>query len=405
MVDWLPPSVILFISIGSAIPAIRMALRLKKYVRDYPYTVHGDVQWPDVVVIVPCKGQHNELPHLLDNLRPMMEQDYPDYRVIFSVFDENDLALPILNQLCQEYEHATVVVAESGAGRSQKLTNQLRALQDVCDRDEVFIFMDSDARPAGDVLKQLVVPLKDKSVGVTTGYRWYTPSKEHGGFGSWLRAAWNAGGLSIIVHPKYSYAWGGAMAIRREVFDKCEIGAFWSVAGTDDLSMSGAVKSAGYRAVLAPGCVVQSVEDMGLVQSIEWTSRQTVICRVYNPVMWRDLFLGETITLASIVGMCMVFVSGVLSGKPLWVSGGALAIGVHVCTRLAYQRSILGVVEGLSRGLVTVRDRRRLMGFSLLVTPLIVYNSVRSWVNRRITWRGIRYHLKGPRDVEILSSS
>ena len=51
---------------------------------------------PPVSIIAPCKGIDEGLK---ENLTALIEQDYPDYEVIFVVDDENDPALGVINQL------------------------------------------------------------------------------------------------------------------------------------------------------------------------------------------------------------------------------------------------------------------------------------------------------------------
>ena len=166
--------------------------------------------------------------------------------------------------------------------------------------------------------------------------------------------------------------------------------------------MSGAVKDAGYLAVFVPQCLIQSVEDMTIYQTIEWTSRQTVICRVYNPVMWGDLFAAEAGTLTAIISMLGLGLAGFIRADSVWVIGSMAALLLMTAGRLVYLGAIVTVVRHISPDLVTARSRACLMIFSLLSTPLIVYNSTRSWFNRKINWRGVRYHLRGPREVEVI---
>jgi cellulose synthase/poly-beta-1,6-N-acetylglucosamine synthase-like glycosyltransferase len=67
------------------------------------------------------------------------------------------------------------IVAGPAVDRGQKVHN-LSVVTSAIDRaSEVLVFVDSDARPAGDWLKSLVAPLQDETLGATTGYRWFVP--------------------------------------------------------------------------------------------------------------------------------------------------------------------------------------------------------------------------------------
>ena len=50
---------------------------------------------PFVTVIAPCRGLDTGLE---DNLRALLEQDYPDYEIIFVVDDKNDAAVPVIEE-------------------------------------------------------------------------------------------------------------------------------------------------------------------------------------------------------------------------------------------------------------------------------------------------------------------
>lgn len=401
MMNWLIASGLCGLAASCVIPPLRVVRKLKHFVAAHQvYKIQSGSQ-PRTVIILPCKGQADELRDLEDNLQAMLTQDYQDYRMIFAVGDPDDIALPILNKLADQHPNTKVVIAEHRPGQSQKISNQLRALDELDDDDEVIVFMDSDARPDPNHLANLIAPLADPTIGTTTGFRWYTPVQ--GGFGSWLRAAWNLGGMPFLIEPKYNYAWGGAMAIRREVFDACGIAQYWSTALSDDLGLSLLVKKAGYRIHLAPQCLVHSPEDLTLLQTIEWTSRQTLVCRIYNPMMWRDLFIGELITSVTLMTAAVTALHGIQSATPLWTTVGAAAILLIASGRSLYQAQIIQIARRLSPQLVNQSATWPLILLAPLVNPLMLYNSFKSWLSRKMTWRGITYYLKGPQDIQVIT--
>ena len=400
MTQWpIATCIVIFAAICFALP-LRWALKARKYALRFRPTLPAK-DWPPVLVVLPCRGQANEMAELEDNLRTVLAQDYPAFRVVFAVTDPQDVAMPVLRKLCQQFAHARVVVAEAASGRSDKISNQLRAIQEAQASDEVLAFLDSDARPAPTLLRKLVGPLRDPQVGTTTGFRWYTPSAGSG-FGSWLRSAWNAGGLPFLVEPRHNYAWGGAMAIRRDVFEKCKVGQYWAKALSDDLGLSLVVKRAGYRITLVPDCLVRSPEDLSLRQTIEWSTRQTVVCRVYNPVMWRDILLGELATMGCLIAAMLVAWIGMTKEQWLWAFSGISAFGGVVVGWMLYQMMIVNIVRRLAPELASKQARQRLILLAPLVHPLILYNSLRSLFNRRIEWRGVHYHLRGPQDIVVI---
>ena len=387
-------------AVSCVIPPLRLAARLKRYIHANKTPPIAQLVLPRTLIIVPIKGIAEEMHNLEDNLKAVLEQHLPDYRVIFAVGDSADMALPILRKLESEYTYSSVVIAQHGIGQSQKISNQLRALEEITDKDEVLVFCDCDARPDMTHFAKLIAPLVDPSIGATTGFRWYIPTAK--GLGTWLRAAWNLGGMPFLIDRKYNYAWGGAMAIRRNVFEKCEITRYWSSALSDDLGLSLVVKQAGYQIHFVPECLVPSPENLTLLQTIEWTTRQTLVCRVYNPIMWRDLFLGEFVTSATILIGFTSIIYGILTDDLPMLIAGLLAGMVCILGRSVYQLIILRTAQSINPKIATHSRNFILILLAPLVNPLMLYNSVRSWMSRRMDWRGIRYVLRGPLDISVI---
>src|SRR5262249_54393007 len=152
--------------------------------------------------------------------------------LLFAVATEDDPARDALGQILASARargssvKSSLTVAGIHSGRAQKLTNQLAALSQMSARTEVIVFVDSDSRPDRGFIRRLVTPLPEPTVGATTGYRWYHPTDTQ--LGSVLRSTWNAGALPLLVDVKRNFAWGGAMAIRREIFERADIASAWA---------------------------------------------------------------------------------------------------------------------------------------------------------------------------------
>lgn len=402
--DWLSAGLLLAAT-GCALQPAMIARRFHRHVRRWAHQPRTNTLQPEdapsVAVILPVRGIASEMPELESNLAPVLGQDYPRYQVIFAVGEETDPAMPVLQKLCAAYPHARTVVAGTSDRRSQKICNQLRALEAAGRAPEVLVFLDSDARPAPWVLRRLVAALDEPGVGAATGYRWYTPAPT-AGWASWLRAAWNGAGIPLMCEPRYSYAWGGAMAIRRDVFEACGVAEYWSLALSDDLGLSHVVRQAGYTIRQVPDCAVRSPEDLSLGQVMEWTRRQTLICRVYHPVMWRDLLLGELLThglqLAALIAMALALAWG------QWSAGlvAGVAVLVIAAGQMAFQTASVRTVRIVAPELIAPGAIWRMACLAPMVNLLTLWVSLSSACSRRMTWRGITYDLAGPRDIRIV---
>jgi cellulose synthase/poly-beta-1,6-N-acetylglucosamine synthase-like glycosyltransferase len=111
------------------------------------------------LVIIPVKGISDTL-ELLGST--VLNQDYPHYRVLFTLESETDPAAPVLRRLIQEHPQGTsaeLVFAGLTTHCGQKVFNQLAAMELVKHNDELIVFADADIRCGKDWLTKLLTPL------------------------------------------------------------------------------------------------------------------------------------------------------------------------------------------------------------------------------------------------------
>src|SRR5579883_1000148 len=164
--------------------------------------------WPPATLIVPVKGADEGL---RENLAALADLDYPDYELLIAVRRARDIPPGVLPA------RAKIILApDDDPETGEKVQNLWAAVRCARKVSEVFAFADSDGRVSRDWLKALVRPLAGETVGASTGYRWYTP--EPPDFWSLLRSVWNAPIAGAFGPGDNRFAWGGAMAIRKETF-------------------------------------------------------------------------------------------------------------------------------------------------------------------------------------------
>ncbi len=291
-------------------------------------------------------------------------------------------------------------MAGLATGRSQKLNNQLCAWRHVRDGTQALVFVDSDVRAHPQFLRALVAPLGEEGVGASTGFRWYVP--ETGGFGSYLRATWNGGGLPLLAQERFAYAWGGAMAVLRSTYERAGVAQRWESALTDDFPLTRAVRALGLSVRLVPECVLCSHEDSTLAQTLEWTNRQTLICRVYDPPLWRAIFAMHAMhTVALFTGLAVVIAKALRPDLPLSIWPGVAVLGVipiEMAGGALLWRTVRRLLPGVGGWGVALKH--------IVLVPaailLIFYNSIHSLMTRDLCWRGVRYRLHSPTRTEVL---
>ncbi|HZS08998.1 MAG TPA: glycosyltransferase [Blastocatellia bacterium] len=381
-----------FILFAQSLLALAAALRFARYALRAPAARHR--YQPKAVVIVPCKGLD---PGFEENIGALFAQDYRDYEIIFVTESEADPAYAVLNKLIkQSRRSAWLVVAGEAENCGQKIHN-LRAALETLDavnrRAEVLAFADSDARPTAQWLAELVAPLADESVGATSGFRWYLPADEkRAGFWSLLLSVWNASVLTLFGE-KSAFAWGGAMAIRRENFERLDIRRQWAGAVSDDYVLTEAIKAAGQHVRFVPACLVATPASMSLREMLEFTTRQLTITRVYAPRIWRLTLLTHVLYNLTVWGSLLFLIATGLNGRPdtalIRLLVGILCLGaISAALRLAVAARLLE------------EDRQRItrkwwthVFLGPLVSLVYLYNVSASVLTRRIVWRGVGYEM------------
>ena len=354
-------------------------------------------------LILPCKGLD---PGFEDNVRALLEQDYPELELVFVVATQDDPAFDPLQRLLASaaVDHprtrTALLVAGISNKRAQKLTNQLAAVQHVSQRCDVLVFVDSDIRPDPGFVGRLVGPLSEPAVGASTGFRWYHPPRPT--FGSMLRSTWNAGALPFLVDSRRNFAWGGAMAIRRDVFERARVADAWDNALSDDFTFTLCVRKLGLEVRFVPSCIAVSHEKSSMAQTVEFTNRQSVISRVYFPPLWWSTAVGHAassaLLLYGLLGLSLWLVTG--ESSYLWAAYCLVLWPMQLANAAWLFSSVRELLPQLAPQLDALRWRYVMM--APIASLLTLVNSFHSIWTRRVTWRGIEYELRSPVETVII---
>lgn len=253
---------------------------------------------PFASIIVPCRGVDQNLE---ENLAALFRQNYPRYEIVFVVDDEQDLSVPIIEKVRKYFHHrgtearrfSKIVFAGKAVDSSQKVHNLRRAVVEISEESQIFVFVDSDARPDERWLKNLIAPLNDEAIGAATGYRWFV--QKRGGLATHFRSVWNASIASALgANTKSNFCWGGSLAVRRETFEKIEMREKWRGVLSDDFAVTRAMKEANLQIYFVPQCLTASIEDCAFHEMLEFTTRQMKITRVYAAHLWKASFIGSS---------------------------------------------------------------------------------------------------------------
>ncbi len=337
---------------------------------------------PPASVIVPLKGPDEGL---RENLAALAALDYPDYELIVCAHSAGDIPPVMLPA------HVKVVLVESDDPETgEKVQNLTAAVRAARKHSRILAFADSDGRPTPRWLRALAAPLAEEGVGATTGFRWFTPVPP--GFWSLMRGVWDAVSTGVLGPGDSPFAWGGGMAIRKDLFYEARVPEYWKGAVSDDGELARAVHDAGLRIAYAPGALTPCFDGATAGGFFSWARRQLTIIRIYRPGLWWKALAAH-----------FFYCGGMAASVIASVRGSRLA-------ELALIAQISpGMLKGLNRAVLAKAALpeqeawfRRHTWVHAFWTPLATWiwlaTLVASACGNSIRWRGKRYELKRPVD-------
>jgi cellulose synthase/poly-beta-1,6-N-acetylglucosamine synthase-like glycosyltransferase len=333
---------------------------------------------PPATVIVPVKGYDEGL---RENLEALATLDYPDYELIVTAHSAGDIPPGVLPSRVR-------VVLANGAdsAASEKIQNLLAAVRASRKRTQVLAFADSDGRVTKGWLRALVAPLAEPGVGASTGYRWFLPDPPD--FWSLLRSVWDAVAAGTLGAGDNRFVWGGATAIRKELFFDARVPEFWEDALTDDLTLSRAVHAADLSIAYAPGALTPCLEHTTGPVFFPWIRRQMALTRLYAPRLWWTALIAHIFYCGGMAASVIASIRGNRFAE--WALIAQLSPGMlKGLNRATLAKAALPEYEAWFKRHSWVHAI-----WVPLATWVWLIALVSSGLARTIEWRGRRYALK-----------
>lgn len=278
---------------------------------------------PAVTVLKPLKGTDADL---YQNLVTLCQQRYPTMQVICGVADPDDSAIAVVQRIQREFPDLDIELVVDGRiyGHNYKVSNLHNMYQRA--KHDVIVLADSDVRVGPEYLANVVQPLGNPSVGVSTCiYRGVV-----------------SGGLpnvveSLVVNADFApmvllanalertqYAFGATIAIRRGVLE--EIGGFLPIAShlADDYEIGYRVAARGYtveinREVVDTMLGIESWRQL-YAHQVRWARTN----RFSRPVG----YFGSIVTHGTSWALLCMIASGF---SPLACAGSAALLVLRLC--------------------------------------------------------------------------
>ena len=377
--------------------SLGQGLRMRGHVRRAMRLAFGAFL-PPVVVILPVRGMD---PGFDDNVRAILRQTYPKYRLVVVADDPVDSAADQVRAIARETSRVPVSVVVADPGALPGKVNAVRSgLLHLTPTDEVVVFADSDIRPAEDWLRQLVQPLADSTVGVATGFRWYVPPRPT--FWSLVRTEWNAVSANVLFDPRRAFAWGGSCAVRRDHLPVLRLEDRWREVLSDDLVLSQAVRDAGLKIAYAPAALVPTFEGATRAICLEWCVRQMMMATLYLPIVRRYAAASFAVFDGSVIlGLASLSLTSALG--PSYLVPAILFLApllVAVVKAFVRRRALFSAAPSVATAWKVPPWR---VAFAALAVPWVMaWGLVRTRRPTSVRWRGHVYDVRDPQRIRLL---
>jgi cellulose synthase/poly-beta-1,6-N-acetylglucosamine synthase-like glycosyltransferase len=389
--------------VGMALMQAIFALAfVRLFYRPPPQRV-DDADLPKASILLSLRGAD---PHLANGLRRLMDQDYPDYELRIVVDGESDPAWQVVKEAVADTGFQNVHVSplrERQATCSLKCSALVQLAKELEDSTEVVVMADADLVSHDDWMRELISPLTEPGVGATFGNRWFWPRDAW--WGSLVRYLWNV--AAVVPMWVFSIPWGGTFAMRWQTLRDTGLVEKWSKAMVEDAPIRSELEKQGLRLRFVPQLMMVNREDCDLPFSLDFIKRQLTWTKTYHP-RWAPVVIHAFST-------AFVMFAGILLVPIAWTAGDLQATIWAASGLVIYMACMIELLGLLERGVRHVIRRRdeKLHHFSfvarlkmLVAIPLTqaihLIAVLLAMFRRRVAWRGVTYHVRGPWDVEMV---
>jgi ceramide glucosyltransferase len=334
--------------------------------------------WPKAACLKPLCGYD---PELIFNLKSFLEQDYPDYEVVFGIKNKEDRVYKTACSLSEENVSLNVrtVTGENGQGANRKVRNLRNIETYLSPSVEIMVLSDSDIRVTQEYLKHVIAPLRnDPSIGAVTCIYRVENTKTLADTMEALsvESAFVPGVLvaSTFFHLHLKYAFGASIALKRADFVKA--GGFPAIDNylADDYKIGNIMYKSGKALVLSTYVVTMIAANQNVLNTLLRLVRWNITIRQSQPVGY--FFF-------------------IITYSTLWALSAFAAIGPGLMGWIVLSTGLIIRIVSASIVAVSIGSKKGIL--RALLTPLSDILLLFLWffglISNNVTWRGIKYRL------------
>ncbi|MFM5998595.1 MAG: glycosyltransferase [Dolichospermum sp.] len=373
------------------------------YLRSYKPQLLPDEKLPKTAVILCLRGADPFLHHCL---RSLLQQNYPQYDLKLIIDSQEDPAFKIARETINELGATNVQISILRAinyNCSLKCSCLIQAISDLDNAYPIIAFIDADIVAHPNWLRELVTPLIDDKVGLTTGNCWYIPTGNY--WGSLVRYC---GNVSTVVQMfLFQIPWGGTLAIKTELLHRINILDKWGQVLTDDILLHKLIKQEKLQIKFIPSLLMLNREESSLINLLESLKRLIISSKLYHPG-WLAI-ISEAYSSILIPNLVIIIIFYLLIQSQwyavflLFSSYISYTIGLLLLV-LLMELGIHQILHNQSEKIPKISPIILLKMFITIpltqwVYGLIIISSL--WTSS-ISWRGITYRIQGSENIRLI---
>ncbi len=286
----------------------------RRFLPATPPSIPGNFS-PPLSLLKPLYGADRELEA---NLESFCRQDYPHYEILFSVRDQSDPAVAIVDRLQQN--HPTIPIRLLVLGPPKYPNAKVHGLEAMMEAaaHQILVVSDSDMRVSPQYLSSVVAPLADEKVGMST-----VISRGVAGRSIWslletlgMNTQFTPGILSAWVLLGLEFALGPTMVVRKTVIE--QMGGFGTLGDylADDFVLGERVARLGHRVELAMNIPDHLIWNDSFRQSLDHRLRWERSSRRSRPAG----YLGQVFTHALPLAAGLGIAAGAIQPAGAWLA-------------------------------------------------------------------------------------
>lgn len=359
---------------------------------------------PYAAVLLSVRGESESLRNCLNALQCL---EYPSFEIHIIVDHERDRSLDVINEW--QSTQCTIPIrihhlSDISRFSSLKTSAVRQCIQTLDDNVKAIAILDADTIVHRSWLRELVSPLSDKSLGASTGNRWYASTdRKLGNQIRFLYNAWAVPGMHFM-----NTVWGGSLGISESVWKHPEFLTTLSTSPTEEIGVQVIRNKLGLKLAKQGNLMMTQHGDISTPNAIGFITRQLVWTKLHYRE-WAGVFAGPL--MIYLVTVCLS-VCGILS----LVSGDWNGLATAILAFLSYWIANWFLLSFLNHTVLTKLSLRTPTSFAyptwrdhlflFLMIPIgfvaFVLALFKAQFAKSIRWSGIEYKIATPDRVELI---